>query len=125
MSNQMMRRAQLVQPKPYIIAEQTNTPIIEVNLYAGVLKARGSSGFLTRSIQTPIQTNIKANKVPILVISPTISPGTKPAKTLTNAKMIQFDLCGVYLRENLWQQTIATHGVKHPRLPHQHHQYNR
>lgn len=61
----------------------------------GVLKARGASGIFTRKIITPTQTNIKANNVPILVISPTTLPGTNAANKLTNTANSMLDLKGV------------------------------
>ncbi len=92
MINQTIKRAQFVQPKPKIIALQTIIPRMGTRGTSGVVNCLFISGFFTRKIHTPAQTSIKANKVPILVISPTISPGTKAANKPTNTKNIQFDL---------------------------------
>ena len=51
----------------------------------GVLKARCTSGILLRTINTAAQTNVKANKVPILVISPATRAGTNTASPPTMA----------------------------------------
>src|SRR5215510_9309062 len=78
-----------------IIAVQTSTPNVATIGTAGVLNGLGIFGCFTRMIQTPIQTNTNANKVPILVRSPVISPGNKVARPPTNKNNIQFDLNGV------------------------------
>ena len=53
---------------------------------------RGMSGRRTRMIQTPAHTSMNANSVPMLVISPTMSPGTKAANSAVKTKKSQFDL---------------------------------
>ena len=94
-TNQTKSRAQLVQPNPNIIAAQTITPKVATTGTAGVLNGLGISGCFTRMIHTPIQTRINANNVPILVISPTISAGIKPANKADITKNIRLDLYGV------------------------------
>ena len=86
------RRNQLVQPNPYIIATQTPTPNKGIKGTNGVLNSRTILGSLTLSIMTEIQTNTKANKVPILVMSPTISPGINAANEPTMIKITMFAL---------------------------------
>ena len=61
----------------------------------GVLKARGRSGIFFRITQMPAHTNIKANKVPMLVISPTTRAGINAAKRLTNIMNKKLLLTGV------------------------------
>ena len=78
-----------------IIAPHTNTPNVETTGTNGTLNGRGTPGCFTLIIQTPIQTNTNANKVPILVRSPVMSPGNKVAKPPTNKNNIQLDLNGV------------------------------
>ena len=88
----MNKRVQFAQPSPKIIAPQTKMPKIGTKGTSGVLKPLLSSGLLTRIIQTPAETRINANNVPILVISPTISWGTKQANNPTNKKNKRLDL---------------------------------
>src|SRR5262245_40546515 len=77
------------------MAVQTKTPSVATIGTAGVLNGLGIFGCFTRMIQTPIQTSTKANRVPMLVKSPVISPGNKVARPPTNKNSIQFDLKGV------------------------------
>src|SRR5205085_5717352 len=58
-------------------------------------KPRGMSGRRRRMIHTPAHTSTKANNVPMLVISPTMSPGTKPPKMAVRKKKMMFDFHGV------------------------------
>ena len=46
-------------------------------------------------IHTPAQTSMKANRVPMLVISPTMSSGMKAANSEVKKKKRTFDLYGV------------------------------
>jgi hypothetical protein len=48
-----------------------------------------------RMMMIPMDTSAKANKVPMLVISPTTLSGTNAAKRATNTKKIQLDFAGV------------------------------
>ena len=66
--------------------KQVTIPSIGTSGTKGVLNALGASGILFRMTTTPIQTRINANRVPILVISPTTLAGTKAAKRLTNTR---------------------------------------
>lgn len=91
-NNQTPNRSQFVHPSPNIIALQTSIPRIGTKGTKGVLKLRFKSGRFMRNIQTPAQTNINANRVPMLVMSPTISPGTKAANNPMKIKNIQLDL---------------------------------
>lgn len=79
--------------KNTIMNKQVRTPKIGTNGTHGVLKALGASGWVLRMTNTPIQTRIKANKVPILVISPTTRAGINAAKRLTKIinKKLFFD----------------------------------
>ena len=74
----------------------------------GTVKPRGMSGRLTRMIQTPAQTRMNANSVPMLVISPTMSSGTKAAKSAVKTKNSQFDLYGVLKRGCTSEKTFGT-----------------
>ena len=62
---------------------------------AGTMNPRGMSGRRTRMIQTPAHTSMNANSVPMLVISPTMSPGMNAPKSAVNTKKIMFDFYGV------------------------------
>src|SRR5665647_221453 len=100
--------AQFVQPSPKIIAPQTIIPKVETSPTAGTLNSLLISGCFFLMIQTPAHTRIKANKVPMLVISPTISPGIKDAKQPTNTKNIRFDLYGVLNLGCILENTFGT-----------------
>ena len=78
-----------------IMPKQTITPSTGTSGTNGVLKARGASGFDFLKIMTPIHTSIKANSVPMLVISPTTRPGINAAKMLTNIMKKIFEREGV------------------------------
>jgi hypothetical protein len=78
--------------KEIIIDKQDNIPRIGIKGTRGVLKALGASGWVFLMIITPAQTRIKANKVPILVISPTTCPGTKAANSPTNKQKIKLEI---------------------------------
>src|SRR6478752_2082639 len=71
------------------------TPSVETTGSAGTTKPRGTSGLRRRMIQTPMQTRMNANSVPMLVISPTTSSGMNAANKDVNTKNSQLDLCGV------------------------------
>ena len=88
--SQIINLNQLVQPNPKIIAEQTMIPKIGNKGTNGVLNFLGRSGSVFLKIITARQTKINANKVPMLVISPTTSPGIKAAKKPTNTKITKF-----------------------------------
>ena len=61
----------------------------------GVLNERSNPGSLIRITHTPAQTSTNANKVPIDVMSPTMSPGMKPAKSPQMTINTRFALYGV------------------------------
>ena len=91
-NNQAPNRNQFVQPRPTIIAPQTRIPRIGTTGTQGVLNALGISGSVFLNIITAAQTSIKAKRVPMLVISPTMSPGTNAANAPTTTRKIKFDL---------------------------------
>src|SRR5256714_15691657 len=66
-------------------------PRIATSGAAGTRNPRSSSGFRTRMIQTPAQTRMNANNVPMLVISPVTSAGTKAASAPVEKKKSMFD----------------------------------
>ena len=51
-----------------------------------------------RRMMTAMQTKTKAKRVPMLVMSPTIWPGTKPPKSPTSASRMRLDFHGVFQR---------------------------
>ena len=85
-------RSQLCAPSPNIIEKHTIIPKIGTKGTHGVRNGRGISGLDFLIINIPAQTNTNANKVPILVISPTISPGTTAATIPIKTKKIRLDL---------------------------------
>ena len=110
-SNHPSSLTQFVHPRPKIIAPQTKIPKIATNPTAGTLNPLLISGCFLRMIHTPAHTSMKANKVPILVISPTMSPGMKAAKLPTNIKNIQFDLNGVLNLGCISEKTLNIYSV--------------
>src|SRR4030095_4507697 len=105
--------AQFVHPRPKIMAVQTRMPKIDTTGTEGTLNCLGISGCFTLIIHTPAQTRMNANKVPILVISPTTSAGMNPANKADITKNIMLDLYGVL---NFGCTSEKTFGTKPSRL---------
>src|SRR5690554_6684642 len=105
---QTINLIQVSKGKNTIINRQTNTPSTGIKGTSGTRKALGAFGIVFRSTNTPRQTNINANKVPILVISPTTLPGTKAANKLMNTKKNKFDLKGVLSLECKVENNLGT-----------------
>src|SRR5437762_5987589 len=93
-SHQTINLAQFSKPRPAIIARQTRAPSGATIHTAGVLNGAFAI-FLFRIIKMPMHTNTKANKVPILVISPTTLSGINAANKETKTKNTHCDLYGV------------------------------
>ena len=72
------------------------------------MKPRGMSGRRTRMIQTPAQTSMNANSVPMLVISPTMLSGMNAANSAVNTKNSMFDLYGVWYFGCTSEKTFGT-----------------
>ena len=81
--------------KNTIMNRQVKIPRIGTKGTKGVLNDLGISGIFLRITQIPIQTRMKANKVPILVISPTTLAGTNAAKRLTKSMNKRLFFAGV------------------------------
>src|ERR1700730_7618672 len=107
-SSQTINRSQLVQPNPKIIAPHVMIPSIETTGTAGTRNPRSRLGLRTRKIQTPAQTRMKANNVPMLVISPVTSAGTKAASKPVKTKNSMFDLYGVLNRGCTSEKVFGT-----------------
>ena len=95
MMSHTKRRTQLAHPSPNIIAPQTIMPSMGTRGTNGVLKGLSALGSLFLMMITPAHTSTKAKSVPMLVISPTMSPGTKAEKRPMKRNRIIFDLYGV------------------------------
>src|SRR6478672_8259954 len=80
-----IRRIQVSRGRKTIMNKQVAMPSTGIKGTHGVLNALGASGSFFLKTITPIQTRMNANKVPILVISPTTLAGTKAAKRLTKS----------------------------------------
>ncbi len=93
--NQTANLTQVSQGKNTIMAIQVKMPKIGIKGTKGTLNGRLASGFVFLKIKMPTQTIKKANKVPMLVISPTTFMGTNAAKSPINTQSIMFDLYGV------------------------------
>jgi hypothetical protein len=83
-------------------------PSTATTFTAGTLNARCSSGRFTRRIQTPAHTSMKANSVPMLVISPTMLSGSRPANSDVNTKNSMFDFHGVRYFGCVSEKTFGT-----------------
>src|SRR6202048_1978393 len=83
-------------------------PRVETTGTAGTRNPRSRSGRRARMIQTPAQTRMKANSVPMLVISPVTSAGTKAASKPVKTKKSMFDLYGVLNRGCTSEKTLGT-----------------
>src|SRR6185437_892368 len=70
-----------------ISANETNMPRIGTRGTQGVRKGRGTSGRLTRMIQTPRQTIVKARRVPRLTSFARKTIGKKAARNATKHPM--------------------------------------
>ena len=90
-----IRRIHVSRGKNTIMNKQVATPNMGTRGTRGVLNLRGASGIFFRITNTPMQTRIKANNVPMLVISPTTLAGTNAAKRLTNIMNRKLLLKGV------------------------------
>ena len=78
--------------------KQVRIPIIGTKGTKGVLKARGTSGMVLRTIRMAAQTKVNARSVPILVISPATCAGINPANRLTSTINRQLLCTGVRKR---------------------------
>ncbi len=92
----------------------------------GARKPRSRSGRVRRSTMTPAETSTKANSVPMLTISSSLSIGNTVAVTATTTPTSSVIRTGraVPARpgELSRQQPVARHREQHPGLPqHQHH----
>src|SRR6476620_8637981 len=101
-------------------------PSVETIGTAGTRNARSKSGREARRIQTPAQTSMNANSVPILVISPTMSSGMNAPKTPVNKKKRMFDLYGVLnfgcTSEKVFGTSPSRLRIENARLAKQHHE---
>ncbi len=71
--NQMIKRIHVSPGNAAIINTQETIPKIGTKGTNGVLNERGKLGCVLRNIIMPAHTSTNANKVPMLVISPTTS----------------------------------------------------
>jgi hypothetical protein len=92
---QIIKRNHVSPGKNTIINKQVKIPSIGTNGTNGVLKLRGALGMVLRITNTPIQTRINANSVPMLVISPTTLAGTNAANKLTKTMNSKLFFAGV------------------------------
>src|SRR5947209_6002992 len=83
-------------------------PRIATSGAAGTRNPRSSPGFVRRMIQTPAQTRMNANNVPMLVISPVTSAGTNAASAPVKTKNNMFDFQGVRYRGCTWEKIAGT-----------------
>src|SRR5258707_2985634 len=77
------------------MAPHTTMPSVDTTGTAGALNDLGSSGRRLRRIHTPAHTRMNANSVPMLVISPTMSPGMNAPNSAVNTKNSMLDFHGV------------------------------
>src|SRR5690348_6965601 len=91
-----MRRSQFDQPSEYISAKLTMIPRIGTAGTQGVRNGRGWAGCLIRITHTPAQTITKANKVPMLVMRPTMLSGSRAEKGATRQQKSRLERQGVW-----------------------------
>lgn len=91
----MINLSQVSPGRKTIMNRQVKMPIIGTKGTQGVLKALGASGKVFLITRTPRHTSINANRVPILVISPTTRAGINAANKLTNIMNKKLLLAGV------------------------------
>ena len=101
-ANQINSLNQVSQGIKHIIAKQTKIPKIGINGTKGTLNGRSALGSVFLKIKIPAQTITKANKVPILVISPTTFIGTNAANNAIKIQMFyehvdRYHECGMKL----------------------------
>jgi len=92
MANQTINLNQVSQGIKIIIPKQTKIPKIGIKGTNGTLKGRSAFGSVFLRINIPTHTIKNANKVPMLVISPTTFKGTKAANKPINKHNRTFDL---------------------------------
>ncbi len=109
-------------------ANDTSTPMIGTNGTHGVLNGRGRFGSRTRRIQTPAQTIVNANSVPMLVNSASVDTGSDAASVATQIPTTMVEMYGV--RNRGWillahfQRSPSVDMVKKMRdRPSRHHEY--
>jgi hypothetical protein len=83
MAIQMARRSHVSTGSPYINRKQVTTPAGATKPTTGARKGLFISGRERRSTQTPAQTRIKANRVPMLTRWPKTPIGNNPAAVAT------------------------------------------
>ena len=88
----MLKRNQFVHPNPTIINIHEATPNKGISGTNGVLNSLTILGSFFLRIITEIQTNTNANNVPILVMSPTMSPGINAANNPTITRITKLAL---------------------------------
>src|SRR5271157_5671453 len=108
MISHTISRAQFDQPSEYIMAKFHTMPRIGTSGTSGVLNGRGASGFFTRITHTPAHTITKANRVPMLVMCPTILKGRKAEKGATKKKNSMLERQGVLNFGWISEKTLGT-----------------
>src|SRR5579863_3424846 len=107
-TSQTIRRNQLLHPSEYIMAKFQTMPRIGTSGTSGVRNGRGVSGCARRITQTPAHTMTKANRVPMLVISPTTESGRKAEKGDTKSMNKRFERHGVRNFGWMSEKTLGT-----------------
>src|ERR1019366_5339990 len=108
MTSQTISRSQFDQPSEYIIAKFQTMPRIGSSGTSGVLNGLGASGFFTRITHTPAHTITKANRVPMLVMCPTMLKGRNAEKGATKKKNSMLDRQGVWNFGWISEKTAGT-----------------
>src|SRR5271157_2201573 len=105
MISHTISRAQFDQPSEYIMAKFQTMPRIGTS---GVLNGRGASGFFTRITHTPAHTITNANRVPMLVMCPTMLRGRNAENGATKKKNSMLDRHGVLNFGWISEKTLGT-----------------
>src|SRR5271157_1920787 len=108
MTSQTISRSQLDQPSEYIMAKFQTMPRMGTSGTSGVLNGLAAPGFFTRITHTPAHTMTKANRVPMLVMCPTMLKGRKAEKGATKKKNSMLDRHGVLNFGWISEKTLGT-----------------
>src|SRR5579864_8243721 len=95
MTSQLRKTSQVSRCSETIISNETAMPMIGTNGTQGTRNGRCKSGCCLRRIQTPPETTVKANSVPMLVSSSSLLIGNVAASNATQIPTKIVEIYGV------------------------------
>src|SRR5436305_548956 len=108
--SQMIKRSHVSPGRPAIISKEISAPMIGTNGTRGVLKGRGSSGSVRRSIHTPAQTITNASNVQMINCTGNNRSENRHKDAHKNRRNVRGAALGVNRAEPLRQQAVFGHG---------------